>query len=339
MALEGQAEQGGDRAEGDVALFPGQAQAEHFLAFPLALADHADVGHAAGVRAGQRAGQGEAGDFLALRQARQVVLALLVGAVVQQQFGRAEGVRHHHRGGEVAAAGGELHHHLGVGEGGEALAAVFLGDDQAEEALLPDEGPGVFRQVHAPAELPVVDHGAELLGGAVDEGLLLFAQLRARVVQQLVPVRPAAEQLAVPPHGAGLDGLALGVGHRRQRLAEPGEQRRAEQRAAQVRQQQREGDGEPRQPEQDHPGVGMAEQPHEDQVDGDDAERERRSDAPVGQPGHAEDQYHQPEQQHAGFPLDKPRQSIKLRLLAAKRSGTGLRGSPIDAARMDERHR
>ncbi|MNN44523.1 hypothetical protein D3C81_1588170 [compost metagenome] len=62
--------------------------------------------------------------------------------------------------------------------------------------------------------------------------------------------------------------------------------------------------------------MGVAEQPHEDQVDGDDAECRRRSDAPVGEPGHAEDQDDQPEQQHAGF-LHELRQSIQLRRLAA----------------------
>jgi hypothetical protein len=85
------------------------------------------------------------------------------------------------------------------------------------------------------------DHGAEFFGGAVDKRLFFFGQLRFRVGQQLVPVRAAAEQLAVPPHGAGIDGFAFGLRHRRQGFLEPVEQRRGEVFAAQVRQQQRRG--------------------------------------------------------------------------------------------------
>lgn len=63
VGLECQAEQRGYRAEGDVALFPVQAQADDFFTLPLALADDAGVGHGAGVGTGQRTGEGEAGDF------------------------------------------------------------------------------------------------------------------------------------------------------------------------------------------------------------------------------------------------------------------------------------
>ncbi|MNI16210.1 hypothetical protein D3C73_695370 [compost metagenome] len=96
VGLEGQAEEGGHRTEGDVAFFPVQAQAEDFLALPFTFADHSRVRHAAGVGAGQRTGQGKARDVVAARQARQVVIALFVGAVMQQQFGRAEGIGDHH---------------------------------------------------------------------------------------------------------------------------------------------------------------------------------------------------------------------------------------------------
>lgn len=292
VALEGQAEEGGHRAEGDVALFPGQAQAEHLATFPFALADDADVGHAAGIGARVGAGEGEAGDVVALGQARQVALALLVGAVVEQQLGRAEGVRHHHRRGQVAATGGELHHYLRVGEGGEALAAVLLGNDQAEEAVLLDEGPGFFRQVHALADVPVADHGAEFFGRAVDEGLLFFGELRLGVVEQFLPVRAAAEQFAIPPHGARLDGLALGVGHRRQDFLEPGEQRTAEHAPAQVRQGEGKRHRQPEQPEdQQQPAGRVAEHAHQDQVGGADAERGSGWGTPMGEVSDTEYQY------------------------------------------------
>ncbi len=106
VGLEGHAEQRRHWAEGDVALLPVQAQAEHFLALPLAAADHAAVVHGARIAPGVGAGEGEAGDVGAVGQAWQVVVALLLGAVVHQQLGRAEGVGHHHGAGKVAAAGG-----------------------------------------------------------------------------------------------------------------------------------------------------------------------------------------------------------------------------------------
>nr|GFD60153.1 hypothetical protein [Tanacetum cinerariifolium] len=81
----GQAEQGRDRSQGDVALFPIQAQADDFLTFPVALADDPGVGHRACVRTRQWAGQREAGNVVATGQARQIVIALFVSAVMQQQ--------------------------------------------------------------------------------------------------------------------------------------------------------------------------------------------------------------------------------------------------------------
>ena len=112
VGLEGQAQQGGHRPQGDVALLPVQAQADDFFTLPLAFADDPCVGHGAGVGAGQGAGEGEAGDFFAPGQAWQVVVALRVGAIVQQQFGRAQRVGHHYRGSQVAGAGSQFHGHL-----------------------------------------------------------------------------------------------------------------------------------------------------------------------------------------------------------------------------------
>ena len=53
VGLEREAEQGGDRAKCDVTLFPVQAQAQGFLAFPFTFADHPGVGHASSVGTGQ----------------------------------------------------------------------------------------------------------------------------------------------------------------------------------------------------------------------------------------------------------------------------------------------
>ena len=82
IGLEGQAEHGGNRAQGDVALLPSDAQAQHLFAVELPFADNALVGHGAGIRAGIRRSQGKAGDVFATRQARQIVLFLLLGVVI-----------------------------------------------------------------------------------------------------------------------------------------------------------------------------------------------------------------------------------------------------------------
>ena len=78
--LEGEAQHGRDRAERDVALVPVQPDAERLLALEGAAADHAVVDHRGGVRSGLRAGQAEAGDFLAAGKPRQPVVLLRLGA-------------------------------------------------------------------------------------------------------------------------------------------------------------------------------------------------------------------------------------------------------------------
>ncbi|MNF85419.1 hypothetical protein D3C84_678120 [compost metagenome] len=177
----------------------------------MAFADHPGVGHRACVGASQGAGQRETGDVIAARQSGQVVVSLCFGAVVQEQFGRAKGVGDHHGGRQVATAGGQLHRHLRVGEGRKPLAAILFGNDQGKKTVLLDVRPGLGRQVHGLADLPVADHRAQRFSRTIDEGLLFFAQLRLGVGQQFVPVRAAAEQLAIPPDCAGIDRVAFGL--------------------------------------------------------------------------------------------------------------------------------
>ncbi len=82
--FERQAEQGGNRTQCDIALVPGHTHAKHiFLAVELLAADDAIVGHRTGVTAGFGTGQGEAGNFFAPGQPRQVVVLLFLGTVVQ----------------------------------------------------------------------------------------------------------------------------------------------------------------------------------------------------------------------------------------------------------------
>gem|GEM_PF-5617843 len=170
---EGEADHRGDRRQRDVALVPGDAHADDFLALPHAAANDALVGDRCGVRAGPGAGQREAGNVEALGEARQVMILLFLGAVVQQQLGRAEGVRHHHRHRRGGAARGEFRHHLRVGVGGEADAAVLLRDDHAEETLLLEAFPGFRREVVIIVRGdPVVGEAAQFLGLVVERTAL-----------------------------------------------------------------------------------------------------------------------------------------------------------------------
>jgi len=237
VQAEGQAQYGADGPQGDVALVPGDAHAQHFAALPLALAHRAEVGDGGGIRTRVGTGEREGRNLQALGQARQIVLFLCVGAVVQQKFGGPQGVGHHDAHGGGGAAGGQLVHHRRVGPGGEALATVFPGDDHAQEALVLDVLPHVGRQVVVPVGgVPVVGDAAQLLCLHVQELALLGGQLWLRQVQQALPVGAAAEQLAFPPHRARFQGHPLGVGHGRQDGAIGTQQWRGDRCSAQRRQ-------------------------------------------------------------------------------------------------------
>lgn len=204
----------------DVALVPGDAHAQHLLASPLPLADHAVVGNGGRVRAGPRAGEREGRYLLAARQARQVVALLRLGAVVQQQFGRPQRVGHHDRDRQRRRARRQPGDDRRMRMGGEAQSAVFLRNDHAQEPLFLDIGPYLGRQIETlVGDVPVIDQAARLFGLVVEKALFGRAQDGPRIVQQLAPVRAAAEQFAFPPHGPGLQGVALRVRHGGQHLA------------------------------------------------------------------------------------------------------------------------
>ena len=255
---EGEPEHRGHGPERDVALLPVEADAEHiFFALKLAAAHHPTVGHGAGVTAGLGAGQRETRDFRAARQTRQIVFLLFIGTVMQQQFRRAQRIRHHHRdrGGDRTA--GDLHDHRGMRLRGEFEPAVRLRDDHAEETLLLEVAPHRRRQVAALVrDLPVVEHRAQLLDRPVEKRLLRVGQPRQRQTEQIFPIRIAAEQLRFPPHGSGLERFAFGIGHRRHDIAQPAKQRGADQRAAQRRHHQRENDDEKNPPGNERHGSG-----------------------------------------------------------------------------------
>ena len=101
---EGEAEQRRVRRERDVALVPGELDAERLLALVQAFGDHADIAHRGCVGAGERAGEREAGNFVAAREPRQIVLLLRLGAVFLDQLAWPERVRHHDDGDAVGLA-------------------------------------------------------------------------------------------------------------------------------------------------------------------------------------------------------------------------------------------
>ena len=219
--LEGQPQHRGHRPQRDVALVPVQPDADQLAPVHHLAADHAGVGHGGRVRAGLGAGQAEAGNLAPVGQARQPVVALRRRAELHQQLARSERVGHHHGDAGGDRVGGDAAHHLGMRVRREAQATVAARDDHAE-ALRLQEGPDLGRQVAAvPADIPFVQHGAQLRHGPVDELPLVRRQRGGRHVQQLAPVRIAAEEIGLPPGVAGLDGLAFGRGHGRQRAPRP----------------------------------------------------------------------------------------------------------------------
>ncbi|MNV24509.1 hypothetical protein D3C71_1155760 [compost metagenome] len=234
VQAERQAQQRADRRQRDVALVPGDAHADHFAALPFALADNAAVGNGGGIRTRPRAGQRKGRHVFAARQARQVVVLLFIGAVMQQQLGGAQRVGHHDRHRQRGRARRQLGHDFGMGIGRERQAAIFLGDDHAQKALGLQIGPDLGRQVVAfLRDAPVIDHAAGGFGLVIQKVLFFVGQARARVGQQAAPVGAAAKQLAFPPHRAGLQRVALGVRHLRQHLAVQVEDGRGQQRPAQ----------------------------------------------------------------------------------------------------------
>src|SRR5262245_23055690 len=94
--------------------------------------------------------------------------------------------------------------------GGKAKPSVFLGNDHPKEFACLQKIPDARRQVpELPVDLPLIEHAAELLDRAVEEGLLLLRELRLRECEQLCPIGITAEQVGIPPNVAGFDRFAL----------------------------------------------------------------------------------------------------------------------------------
>ena len=241
--FEGQTQHGGDGGQGDVALVPGEAHTEHLFAFPLALADDAEIGDGTGVRTRFRAGQGEAGDLFADCQTGQVVVFLGLSAIVLQQFARAERVGHADGGGEHGAGASQFLQHTGLGIGRELEAAIFLLDDHGEELVVLQVLPYLGGEIGAlVGHFPVVHHAAHFLDRTIHKGLLFGREGTYRDGVQLFPVRIAREQIGFPPGGARFDRLFFGAGHFRHDRFVDLEQRLGQLVAAKFHHVERDGD-------------------------------------------------------------------------------------------------
>ena len=215
-----EAKQSSHRPKRDVTLFPAYFQAERLLALVFTHTNDPCVGNRGCIGPRVRIGQRKAGNVDPLRQPREVMVLLLVGAIVQQQFARTERVGDHYRHGNGPGMRRELGDHLRMRIRGKSEPTVSLGNDHPEKTLVLDVLPCVCGKipVHL-GRLPVADHRTELLALAIEKPLLLRGELRAGHGKQLAPIRPSGEKLAVPPHRTRLDGVALGLRHGRKHFA------------------------------------------------------------------------------------------------------------------------
>ncbi len=141
-----------------------------------------------------------------------------------------------------------------LGIGGKLQAAVLFLNDHRKEAMLFQVRPQLRRQIsHFMGNFEVVRHAAGFFYWAVDESLLFGGEARLRIVMQLVPVRVAAEQIAFPPGGAGIDGLFFRTRHRRHYFAEGAECRGGEKGFTHRRKVERQQDNRQRQQQPDIP--------------------------------------------------------------------------------------
>lgn len=95
--------------------------------------------------------------------------------------------------------------------GGETKAAVLLRNDHSEEALFLEELPDLWGEVGVVVgDLEVLDHPAQRLARAIEEGLFLDRELGEIRLEQPPPIGLAREELALESDRARLEGDALG---------------------------------------------------------------------------------------------------------------------------------
>ena len=213
-----QGNQVGYRCQGDVALAEIQLEL-HFAV--VVLEHHTFCFQGGGIRTGGGFGETEAGNEFPLGQLGQVVVLLLIGAVVAEQFRGAQGVGNYYHGAEQAGVGAHLGHDAGLGLGGHGHAAVFLGDLHGEEAIVCHELEDIVRQLAGARQLVAVGHFQQLFHRAVQESLFVGGQLVIVLGEDVFKVHLAAEELTINPHIASFQRLAFGVGDLRENLVVP----------------------------------------------------------------------------------------------------------------------
>ena len=104
--------------------------------------------------------------------------------------------------------------------------AMLLGDEHAEEALLAHEIPDVLGHVALIVpDLPIVEHLAELFGLVIEEALLLFGEHDGAIARSFSQSGRPENSSASKPMRAGVEGLLLGLGDRRQDALDHAEDR------------------------------------------------------------------------------------------------------------------
>ncbi len=216
IELEGQPQHSGHRPQGDVTLFPVEPDADNLLTLKLSPAHHPAVRHGTGVTASLRSGKGETGHLFAPRQPRQIILLLLIGAVIQQQLRRPQGIGHHHGYRRRGTASGNFHHHTGMRQSGKLQAAIFPGDDHAEKTFILNKLPDLGRQImQFLGNLPIIEHAAQGLHRPVEKGLFIRAQDGHRHLQKAPPIGSTTKEITIPPDRARFQRLFFSLRHTR----------------------------------------------------------------------------------------------------------------------------
>jgi hypothetical protein len=182
---------------------------------------------------------------------------------------------HHHSDAGGNRARGDLgdDHRLRLGR--KAQAAMLLADQHAQKTVFLEERPDFRAHVGAVVTgIPIVDHGADLLGRAIEECLFFGGQRQRTDIEELFPARLAGEQLGIPADGAGVERLLLGARHFWQDGLDHAIGRPGDSELAQRLERQRQ-HGQARQQRQDQPArtglnaergeIDSAEQPEADQ--------------------------------------------------------------------------
>src|SRR5262249_48785346 len=133
---DGEADQRRLRRQGDVALFPGGAEADHFFSLVLSFGDVADIAHGGGIGTGGWSGQYEAGHFQSVCQPWKVIFLLFRRAVLLDQLTGAKRVRHHHKRTHIRRARCDPAEDQRLSLARKPEAAMLLGDEHAEEAIV-----------------------------------------------------------------------------------------------------------------------------------------------------------------------------------------------------------